>query len=59
MLASEIIKTAKSKGADLVGFCHVSKFPDGKDNKLNPQYYLPDAKFVITLGLKIVDCPVG
>jgi epoxyqueuosine reductase len=55
MLASEIIKAAKSKGADLVGFAHVSKFPGGEDNKLNPQYYLPDAKFVITLGLKIVD----
>jgi len=55
MLASKLIQVAKSKGADLVGFAHVLRFPGGENNKLNPRYYLPNAKYVITLGLKIVD----
>ena len=55
MHALELEKVAKEKGADLFGFADVSLFPDGKDNKRNPRYYLPDAKNVIVLGLKIVD----
>ena len=50
MKAAEIEKVAKTKGADLVGFADVSKFPGGEDNKLNPRYYLPDAKTVIVMG---------
>jgi epoxyqueuosine reductase QueG len=55
MQAAEIEKVAKVKGADLVGFVDVSRFPGGEDNQLNPRYYLPDAKTVIVMGLKIVD----
>ena len=55
MHALEIEKVTKEKGADLFGFADVSLFPDGKDNKWNPRYYLPDARNVIVLGLKIVD----
>jgi epoxyqueuosine reductase QueG len=53
--ASEIRKVAKAKGTDLVGFADVSKFPDGEDNTWNPRYYLPDAKTVIVMGLKLND----
>ena len=55
MLASEIRKVAMAKGANLVGFAEVSKFPGGEENKLSPRYYLPDAKTVIVFGLKLVD----
>ena len=55
MHASEMEKVAKAKGADLAGFADVSLFPGGEDNQLSPTYYLPNAKKVIVLGLKIVD----
>ena len=55
MQAFEIERVAKSKGADLVGFVDVSRFPGGQDNQLNPRYYLADAKTVIVMGLKLVD----
>ena len=55
MHALEMEKVAKAKGADLVGFADISLFPGGEDNQLSPTYYLPNAKKVIVLGLKIVD----
>jgi epoxyqueuosine reductase len=55
MRASELERIARSKGADLVGFAHASKFPTSGDEKLNPKYYLPDAQNVVVLGLKLVD----
>ena len=55
MKASEIREVAKNKGVDLVGFAGVSGFPDDKNNTWNPRYYLPDAKTVIVMGLKLND----
>ena len=52
---SEIRKVAKEKGADLVGFVDVAQFPQEADNDLSPNYYLPNAKTVIVIGLKLVD----
>lgn len=51
----QIEKFAKEKGADLVGCADVSLFPRGTDNPLNPRYYLPDAKSVWVMGLKLND----
>ena len=55
MHAIEIEKAARAKGADLFGFADVSLFPGGEDDKRSPRHYLPHAKNVIVLGLKIVD----
>ena len=54
MLGSEIRKFGKEKGANLVGFADVSKFPaDG--SVVDPRFYLPNAKTVVVFGLKLVD----
>lgn len=55
MLASEITRVARSKGVDLVGFADVSIFPEAENKTWNPSYYLPDAKTVIVMGLKLND----
>ena len=55
MRASEITGVARSKGVDLVGFADVSIFPEADNATWNPSYYLPDAKTVIVMGLKLND----
>ena len=55
MPAAEIEKVAKAKGADLVGFVDVSRFPGGEDNKLNPEVLSPGCENGDRHGLKIVD----
>jgi epoxyqueuosine reductase len=49
------MKVAREKGADLVGFVDAAQFPQEEDNNLSPNYYLPSAKTVIVVGLKLVD----
>jgi epoxyqueuosine reductase len=51
----DILCYAESRGADLVGVAPVESFPSGADDKLNPVYYLPGARHVLVIGLKMID----
>jgi len=51
---SQIIEYARSEGAALVGFAPVSRFADAPKGH-NPCDFLPEAKSVISLGMRISD----
>ncbi|MDW7740376.1 MAG: reductive dehalogenase domain-containing protein [Bacillota bacterium] len=55
-LTDRIIDFARSKGADLVGIADADSFLiQDEQNKFCPRFYLPEAKSVIVIGLKLVD----
>ena len=52
---SQVIAFAKKKGADLVGIASADYLESYSDLKHKPSFFVPMAKSVITIGLKVND----
>jgi epoxyqueuosine reductase QueG len=51
-LKAELVKFSKEKGADLLGFASVNRFENAPE-RYRPEYYLSDAKTVISIGIRM------
>jgi len=51
---NEIKNYLLERGADVVGIAPVNRFDDGPE-ETHPRHYMPDATYVISLGMKIMD----